>query len=276
MGVEMAIVTISRDSASGGLLLAEGLAAKLGYDIVRREEIIHDAAKAGVPEEKLENALLEPPGLWEKLKHDRRRYLIFIQQALCERALRDNIIYLGNAGHLLLGSVSHVLCILLIAPLAFRVRMLVNRERITPAEAISRIESADRQRREWTRLLYGVDSLDPHLYDLTINLKTMSMESAVELAVTAVKRREFSSGEESRRAIANLSLSTRVKAALASAAASAAAEVEVKADAATGSVLLKGRVRPASMVQAVVEVAQKVQGVSKVDRDFVVNPDHRV
>lgn len=276
MGVEMAIVTISRDSASGGLLLAEGLAAKLGYDIVRREEIIHDAAKAGVPEEKLENALLEPPGLWEKLKHDRRRYLIFIQQALCERALRDNIIYLGNAGHLLLGSVSHVLCILLIAPLAFRVRMLVNRERITTAEAISRIESADRQRRDWTRLLYGVDSLDPHLYDLTINLKTMRMESAVELAVTAVNRSEFFSGEESRRAIADLSLSTRVKAALASAAASAAAEVEVKADAATGLVLLKGRVRPASMVQALVEVAQKVQGVSKVDRDFAVNPDHRV
>ena len=94
----MAIITISRGSASGGLLLAEGLAAKLGYDIVRREEIIHNAAKGGIPEEALEKALLEPPGFWDKFKHDRRRYLIFIQQALCERALHDNIIYIGHAG----------------------------------------------------------------------------------------------------------------------------------------------------------------------------------
>ena len=50
----MAIVTISRGSGSGGLLLAERLAEELDYDVVSREDIIREAATFGAPEEKLQ------------------------------------------------------------------------------------------------------------------------------------------------------------------------------------------------------------------------------
>jgi len=272
----MAIITISRGSASGGLLLAEGLAVRLGYDIVRREDIIQEAARCGVPEEKLEKALLEPPGFWDRFSHDRRRYLIFIQEALCERALRDSIVYIGNAGHLLLAGISHVLCIRLIAPLAFRVQMLVDRQGMAPAEAVSYIENVDRQRRDWTRLLYGVDALDPQLYDLTINLKTMTVESAVELAAATALRQEFAASDESRRAMANLAMATRVRAALAADPDTASAEVEVDADAARGAIRLRGKVRPASMVQAVVDVTLRVKGVQELDRENLAALDYTV
>ena len=67
----MAIVTISRGSASGGLLLAKGLAKKLGYDLITREEIIRGgASKFGVVEAKLEKAIVGPPVFSEEFKQD--------------------------------------------------------------------------------------------------------------------------------------------------------------------------------------------------------------
>ena len=48
----MAIITISRGSASGGLFLAQGLSEKLGYALVSREDVIQAAARQGVSGDK--------------------------------------------------------------------------------------------------------------------------------------------------------------------------------------------------------------------------------
>ena len=114
----MPIITISRGSASGGLSLAQGLAERLRYELVGREDIIQEASKFGTSEERLQGALLKPVRFWDRFGDERRQYLAFVQEALCERAKGDRIIYHGNAGHLLLWGISHVLCVRLIAPLA--------------------------------------------------------------------------------------------------------------------------------------------------------------
>ena len=64
----MPIITISRGSASGGILLAQGLAEKTGYRLVSREDIIQSASKYGVSSETLEEALLKPPGFFVHVK----------------------------------------------------------------------------------------------------------------------------------------------------------------------------------------------------------------
>src|SRR4030042_4086105 len=120
----MAIVTISRGSATGGLLLAEGLSKTLGYHLVSREEIVRGTAKFGVVESNLERFMSGPPTFSEDFKHELRCYLSFIQEALCEWAQKDNVVYLGNVGHLLLRGIFHVLRIRLIAPLEFRIQLL--------------------------------------------------------------------------------------------------------------------------------------------------------
>jgi cytidylate kinase len=270
----MAVVTISRGSASGGLLLAQGLARKLGYDVVSREDVVREAARFGVPEESLHEALLKPPTFWDRFKHERRRYLTFVQAALCERAQKDRLIYHGNAGQLLLQGVPHVLCIRLIASMSFRIRMVMERQQVTMEEAVRCIEKADRQRQEWTRFLYDQDWLDPNLYDLLINLKTMTVEGAVEVATTAVQRDEFQPTEASRKAMDGLVLASRVRAALAANEKTASVEVMVQAE--DGVVSLKGKVRPESLVKSVVEVAGEVEGVREIDRRDLEAPDYTV
>lgn len=256
----MAIITISRGSASGGRLLAEGLAKKLGFHIVSREEIIEIAARFGVPEAKLDKAFLDPPTFSEEFKQDRRRYLIFIQNALCEWAQKDNVIYHGNAGHLLLRGISHMFRIRLIAPLEFRVQKIVEKTNMTGEQATSYIEKIDAQRRAWNLLLYGVDWLSPTLYDLTINLENMTVETAVEIAVAAVMRPEFSVSAESRKKMDDLAMLTRAKAILAADPETASAEVDLEADSGSGAVAI-GAVRPKELLPLVNEKIRKLSDV---------------
>jgi cytidylate kinase len=270
----MAVVTISRGSASGGLLLAQKLGEKLGYEIVSREDVIREAAHFGASEESLQEALLKPPTFWDRFKHERRRYLVFVQAALCERAAKDRIIYHGNAGHLLLECLPHVLCIRLIATMPFRIRQVMERQHLDQEGAIRCIENADRQRRDWTRFLYGKDWLDPLLYDLVINLKTLTVESAAELAAKAVQRPEFQPTDASRKAMADLVLASRVKAALAADEKTASVDITVQAD--DGVVSLRGRIRPESLVEPIIAVAGAVEGVQKIDRRDLDAPDYTV
>lgn len=267
----MAVVTISRGSASGGRLLAETLATRLGYEVVSREDIVHAAAGFGAAEDSLMQALLKPPSFWDRFTHERRRYLAFVQAALCERAARDRMVYHGNAGHLLVPGISHVVRIRLIAAMPFRILQVQGREHVSREEAIRLIESADVQRKNWTRFLYGKDWLDPHLYDLTLNLETLTVEGAADVAAAAVQREEFAPTEESRTAMADLALASRVQAVLAANDETAQADVTVRADG--GTVFLKGRVRPPSAVDAVIRVASGVEGVQAVNRDALGSPD---
>ncbi len=270
----MAIVTVSRGAGSRGEVFARELSARLGYELVSREDVVREAAGYGVPAERLQKALLDAPGFWDRLTLDRKRYLAFVQAALSGRAAKDAIVYEGNAGHLLLRGVSHVVCIRLLAPLPLRVQAAVETLRMSPDEAARHIESSDHERESWTRFLYGVDWLDPALYDMTFNLRTLSIDGAVEAAVAAVRRPEFAPTEESRRAMENLVLESRVRAALAADAETAAAEIQVRAD--RGRVALRGRVRPARTVETVVEVVGKVEGVAEIDSRDLGAPDYTV
>jgi cytidylate kinase len=270
----MSIITISRGTGSGGQLLAERLAEELGYEAVSREDIVAEASKFGAEEEDLRLALLKPPGVWGRFSHQRTRYLAFVQAALCERVKNGRVVYHGNAGHLLLPGVSHVICVRLIAPLDLRTQMLKEQRQMAEADALAFIHKMDRQREQWTRFLYGVDWLDPSLYDLCVNLRTLYIADAVELVLCATRAARFQPTAESLKAMTDLTLASRVRAALAAKDRTAAAEVEVRAD--DGIVALRGKLRPASLVDDVLEVVAQVEGVDRIDRNDLAAPDYTV
>lgn len=254
--------------------MAEGLAAELGYEMLSREDIVSEATAFGAAEESLQKALLTRPSFWDRFKHERRCHLAFVQAALCEHAQKDRIVYHGNAGHLLLRGVSHVLCIRIVAPESVRIQMLMERQGMGREEAIGFIKKVDRERQAWTRFLYEVDWLDPNLYDLTINLRTLDVGRAVEVAAAAARNPAFEPTEESREAMAGLVLASRVRAALAGNSKTCSAEVEV--DAKQGIVYLRGKLRHSSMVDAVISVASDVPGVQGVNREDLAAPEYSV
>ena len=177
----MSVITISRGSFSGGKTLAECLAVKLGYRCIGRETIVERAAASGVSHEELLAALLKPPGFLERFKHKRYQYLTLFQAALAEEVRNGNVVYHGNAGHLMLKGAAPVLRIRIIAPIEMRLAMVQERLKLTGNEALDYIQKMDEGRKKWTQYLYGVDWEDPALYDLVVNLEHMDIEEACEV-----------------------------------------------------------------------------------------------
>lgn len=192
----VSIITVSRGSFSGGMSLAECVARRLGYKCISREILTAAASRFSVDEEALNRALVDKPGILERMTVERTHYLACIRAALLEEAKDDNLVYHGHAGHLLLKGVPHVLKVRVVADMEFRIRSAMERNRLGRDEAIRYIRKVDDERERWTRFLYHVDWRDPALYDIVVNLDHMSMESACELVSGATKLGEYKATPE--------------------------------------------------------------------------------
>jgi cytidylate kinase len=211
----MSIITISRGTASGGQALAELVAAKLGWPCLSNEVIVEAAKRYSVPEPELVKAFETAPTFWEKLTASRRVYLTCVQAAMCEYAVRGNLVYHGHAGHELLPGISHVLKVRLVAPMAYRIRAVMERNpRLDRKGAARYIQQVDEERTSRMRYLFGVDWRDPHLYDLVLSLQKLTLETARDLVIQVVQWEAFQPTAASMQALRNLALASRIRAAL--------------------------------------------------------------
>ncbi len=210
----MAIVTISRGSMSGGEALAKCLACRLGYPVLGREVLVEAAARLGVTEDVLREKIQTSAGLFEKLTADRYVYLVALQSALADQCVSGDLIYHGNAGHFLLKDVPNVLRVRLIAPMSMRVRAVMDRQGLSPEAAQDYIRYVDQERIEWTKFVYGVDWRDPRNYDLIVNLRRVSIESACAMVSGVVKSPAYATTEDVKKKLKDFAMACRVKVAL--------------------------------------------------------------
>jgi cytidylate kinase len=253
------IISISKGSFSGGAVVAECVAQQLGYRLVSREILAAAAERYGVAEQRLAEALDRAPGLLERLGHERRLYLVYIQGALLDAAEQGDIVYHGHAGHLLLRGISHVLRVRLIAPTPFRVSAAMGRLRCNRESAEAHVRRVDEERARWTRFLYGIDWNSPLLYDLVVNLEAMGVDGACAVIRATAARPEFQPTAVSRKALRDLALAGRVRGALARNPVTAHAELEVVAD--DGHLSLRGSLRDEEIIRAALEAARGVPQV---------------
>ena len=261
----MAVITISRGTFSGGKMLAEQVSCALGYRCIDRDALVKKAARRGISEYDLRAALEEPPEFPGTLNHKRYIYFALLQAALAEETRGGNAVYHGLAGHLLLKGAPGVLRLRIIAPLEFRIEMAHQRLQLSREEARTYIEEQDRERRRWTRYLYGVDWSDPSLYDVVINLEQMSIEQACRLVVSATEQGGFEEAPEQEATRNDFALASRVRADLALDVYTLDLEVEVACR--DGDVSIRGNF-PAQEMEAIRRVALAAPGVTGV----TVNP----
>jgi cytidylate kinase len=267
----MPIITISRGSMSGGRALADCVAASINAPCIGRELVVEAAAKLGVTEEVLSQKLEKSPGLWERMTHERRIYVTALQAALAEHVVDGHLVYHGFADHLLLQGVPAVLRVRLIAPMAARIRAVMDQHQLSREAAARYIDEVDEDRVRWARFIYGVDLRDPVLYDVTVNLDVMNVGSACSLVVDVAKRPEFTVTQEVRDRLADFALACRVKVALATNPATRSLDLEVGAE--RGAVTVAGEVPEAAMITHVStrwekelrSVAEEVDGVRGVE-----------
>ncbi len=182
-----------------------------------REILIRASEEFNIPEVKLRRALHDAPSILDRFTSGKERYIAYIQSALLEHAQKDNLIYHGMAGHFILRGIQHVLNVRILANLEDRARLEMEREKMSREEAIRLIEKDDQERRQWSLKTFGVDTWDPNLYDLCINLNKMSVDDAVNIICQTVGFERFRTTLQSQKAVEDLALAAKVKARLVSA-----------------------------------------------------------
>jgi hypothetical protein len=195
-------------------------------------------------------------------------YLTFVQAAMCEYAERGNLVYHGHAGHELLPGISHVLKVRLVAPLEYRIRAVMERDpRLDRKGAMRYINQVDEQRTSRMRYLFDVDWRDPYQYDLVLSLNKLTIDTACDLVIQAVQREQFQPTEASRRALHNLALSSRIRAALDAHPQLSPYDIDV--DVEDGVVTLSGALPTDDAIRQVVNIAEQASSVKRVINKLV-------
>lgn len=257
----MPIVTISQGAYSGGHELATGVAAKLGCRAVSREVILEGAKKYNIMAEDLERDISRIPGLFERLIRESNRYVIFVKAAVLSTVQQEDVVYYGQAGQVFLEGVSHVLKVKLETPLEQRVRRLVAARGIDEQNAAQELRQADKDQDKWIRTLYERDWLDPTLYDLTINLASMTIETAAEIVAHGAKQPAFEPTPASLQRLNDLRLESETMAAIA--ADDKLHDERLEVSASGGSVTVRGYVKNDTQKKLLEETIKLVKGVEK-------------
>lgn len=267
----MAVITISRGIKSGGEELAKCLADRLGYEAINREVITECAKKYNIMESDLLEELEETPGLWQKLTKEHSRQLIYIKCTLIDMVKRDNLVYYGHGGQVLLANIPSVLKLRLEAPVEERINAIMRELKMSEDEAAAYIKNLDEQRRKWIKFLYDEDWHYPSLYDLSINTKNLSRDTICDIVRVAINSPEFQTSEKSRQHLENVSLACEVQAAIASD--DKIWDQAVTVSAADGIVLLKGTAKNKQLREQVVVTASQVKGVKSCDSRITLLSD---
>jgi cytidylate kinase len=177
---------------SGGQRTAECLAQVLDYPIVGREILQEAARTLGVAVEDLSGKLQARPSLFTRLTQERKKYLLAVQTTLAERCTSGRLVYHGLAGQFLLRNLPGVLAARLIAPLEQRAQTLTALHHgMTQKAAEEFIQNVDEERRRWVKLMYAADVEDPSLYDLTVNLESISLDTACVIIAEAAAQPQY-------------------------------------------------------------------------------------
>ncbi len=258
----MPIITVSRGAFSGGKELAECVAGRLGYRLISREVLIRAAKQYGVAVDKLERALTDKPGLLERIGLERVHFLAYIQAALCDEVKQDNVVYHGNAGHLLLKGIPHVICVRVMANKEFRVKKAMEIAHVDERRALKRIKQRDSERADWTWFLYNVDWLDPSLYDVVVNFDHISPDTGCRIVSLAAQQPQFQPTPEAEQMLADLTLASEVRARMATDGKGRDRNINVEAR--NGIVTIRGTVSSMEDADLMKSISSKVTGVHEV------------
>ncbi len=259
----MAIITISRGAYSGIEALAESLREELGYRLLSREELLVNTAKEfGASESQLESALKHRPGLLEGRGLTKLHYVHCAQAVIAKAVQGDNLVYHGEAGHLLLKGIPHHLRVLLVANMEDRVATTMERCDLTRDKAREYVRKLDEERDKWVKWVHGVDMSDPATFDLMINLERIPVASAIAIIISTV-RRDFQTTPESQKIVDDLVLASEIRAKIGLEPNISDDRIEVEAS--DGVVTVTANARYLADADRVKQLALQVPGVKDIE-----------
>ena len=215
----MAVITISKEFASGGLDIARDLAEKINHDYLDKEIVKQVADQAKVSHQEVrdfeeeghinlrahlsriidldifkESRAVETTEIEttyderDKIPYsfdtqgwiDSDIYRDMICKIISELGQRPNVVIVGRGGQCILQEQSDVINIRIVANMPDRIaRLKKENPDLSDEKARKQIEAMDKKSQEYIKFYFKQDWNDPKLYDIVINTSRISDEKIV-------------------------------------------------------------------------------------------------
>ncbi|MEJ2220551.1 MAG: cytidylate kinase-like family protein [Desulfobacterales bacterium] len=192
--VRIPVITVSMEPGSGGSLVAEAVADRLGFDYFHRD-IIQGIAKSAkirasvidtIEKERLTGIDDFIASLYKSQYLYPGIYMEHLLKVVNTIADHGNAVIVGRGANFILPP-DERFSVRVVAPLEIRIQNVVRAYKVPAEKARKRVIGRESRRSAFIRKSYNADIADPQNYDLTINTGGMRIESAVDAVIAAVK-----------------------------------------------------------------------------------------
>ena len=266
----MAVIAMTREMATLGKDVASGLAERLGLTVVHHELVKQSITeRAGMRESEVHRFLEGEASLLQQWKIDRKRLSRYTAQEILELTGKGDVLIRGWGATYLLRSVPHVICVRICAPMQFRQKVLMQRLRIKdPLLARHEIEGNDVAHNGTMQKMFGIDWTDPSLYTIALNTARVPVKDCVEHIVRLAESPAFQETPESRRALEDNLILSRVRATLEQRFGSGLGGIDVTVSA--GKVALMGGTSDERIIVDAIRLVHAVDGITGVESQMRV------
>lgn len=193
------ILTIGRQLGSGGRMLGEKLAERLGISFYDRKLLELVSERSGIPkpelekqEEKAANPLLYPfPHTYTNIAGygNSTNDILFNYQAelIQDIAEKEDCVIVGRCADFVLRNHPGRKSVFVYAPLDARVSRIQKRHCATSEEALQLIKKTDKQRRTYYSYYTDRKWGDPNGYDLMLNSSSFDEETILQILFKVFK-----------------------------------------------------------------------------------------
>jgi cytidylate kinase len=209
----MPVITMRGLTGSGASEIGREVARLIGGDYVDRQVIAEVAELLKRPEEQIEAKEQITTGLFDRIVGPLRKiisgsgkidsaymrtweeplddaeYISALEAVIRDLALDQNIVIVGRGSQHILRNNKSVLHVLVIAPIEDRINRIMTEKKMEREEAVRHIEETDSSRKAFIQRFFQKEIENPLLYDLVINTKYITNESAANLIISAASEK---------------------------------------------------------------------------------------
>jgi cytidylate kinase len=271
----MTVIAMTREIGSHGSEVAAGVAAALGLEIINSEIVVpHVAGSLGVEQSAVQRYLDGKASLLDRWQIDTRKLSQHTLDHILNLALKDNVLIRGWGAAALFQGIRGVICVRACAPMALRVRLMMERLGIKDAEAVQQeIERFDAGHSRAMRAAFNFDWNDALLYHMVLNTARMPVDACVKAVCQLAEHPNFQDHPAiTSSALADKLLETKINTALADHISIIDAPNGISVLVADGKVTLAGTCSNGAVRSKAENAARGIAGVVEIDNRIISVP----
>jgi cytidylate kinase len=270
----MTVIAMTREIGSLGAEVAEAVAKELDLKIIHSEIVANQIAeRLGVGEGAVRRYVDGSASILERWLINRRKLSRYTSEEILRLAQQGDVLIRGWGAAALLRDMPQVISVRVCAPMAFRVRVMMERMGVTDADTVRQeIERFDAAHTRVMRGSFDVEREDALLYHLVLNSGRLPVDACVEAVCRLARHPHFQDRVTAQLALADKLLAAKINSALGDEIGRSMAPTGITVSAENGRVTLAGTSSSGGLRARAEKVTASIAGVYAIDNRIVSVP----